>query len=333
MLNVFGPNVSTVSDQKRSWMSHNYSKFQAEGSDWQRQRKLTATPFNEQKSSLIWAESLRQACDMIEAWLPDTRGGSRSTTEDTRTLALHVLAYAGFQKSYPFASTPKDDAAPPSTYRDALSLILKNILVILVLPSVVFRIPLLPSKWKQIGWAVTEFRQYMLEQLAEEEQLITEGKPGSGTLISNLLRASRARPDWESRYEWKSTWTQSFECRRDLGEHICLQLRWPWYDCNNILAYGVLLLVAHPEAQDWIAEELYFFLDDKNIETWKYDDVFPKLKRCSAVLVGQKSHWASQWPKLLKASVKIYLSMKRFDCTIPFLVSRNTSAINLNSSR
>lgn len=26
---------------------------QAEGPDWQRQRKMTATPFNEQKSSLV----------------------------------------------------------------------------------------------------------------------------------------------------------------------------------------------------------------------------------------------------------------------------------------
>ncbi|KAF6232727.1 hypothetical protein HO173_008941 [Letharia columbiana] len=75
MLNVFGPNIST-----------------AEGSEWQRQRKLTATPFNEQKSTLTWRESLRQAGDMVDTWLPDTNGSARSTSEDTRTLVLHVLA-------------------------------------------------------------------------------------------------------------------------------------------------------------------------------------------------------------------------------------------------
>ncbi len=240
---------------------------------------------------------------MIEAWLPDKKGELRSTTEDTRTLALHVLAYAGFQKSYPFASTPKDDAAPRSTYRDALSLILKNILVILVLPSAVFRIPLLPSKWKQIGWAVTEFRQYMLEQLADEEQLITEGKPGSGTLISNLLRASRARPDEKAIMDGRAHEFKALSVDEILGNIFVFNFA--GHDTTAItLAYGVLLLVAHPEAQDWIAEELNFFLDNKDIETWKYDDVFPKLKRCSAVLVVRK---ATELP-ISQSSLKLMLT-------------------------
>lgn len=64
--------------------------------------------------------------------------------------------------------------------KNSLSVILRNILVIMVLPTKVFPIPFLPSKWSQIGWAVTEFRRYMLAQLAEEKQLVAEGKPGSG---------------------------------------------------------------------------------------------------------------------------------------------------------
>ena len=265
--------------------------MQSEGPDWQRQRKLTATPFNEQKSSLVWTESLRQAHDMVDVWLADSTAGMRSTTEDVRTLALHVLAYAGFQKSYPFTSRAKDsETHAPSTYRDALSLILKNILVILVLPPAVFQIPFLPSKWKRIGWAVDEFRQYMLKQLAEEKQLIAEGKPGSGTLVSNLVRASEARPETAGGVSGKAIMNarapefKALTVDEILGNIFLFNFA--GHDTTAIsLAYGVLLLVANPQAQDWIAEELNFWIDDDNSETWRYDEVFPKLKRCLAVLV------------------------------------------------
>ncbi|KAL9628022.1 MAG: hypothetical protein Q9204_006169, partial [Flavoplaca sp. TL-2023a] len=78
----------------------------------------------------------------------------------------------------------------PSTYRDALATILQNVLTLLVVPSQVFSLPFLPKKWAQVGWAKTTFKKYMLEQIADEKQLISEGKPGSGTLVSNLVRAS-----------------------------------------------------------------------------------------------------------------------------------------------
>ena len=51
------------------------------------------------------------------------------------------------------------------------------------------------------------------------------------------------------------------------------------------LAYSVLLLVAHPEVQDWISEELNYHLDTSQSEAWKYEEVFPKLKRCLTILV------------------------------------------------
>lgn len=71
------------------------------GADWQRQRKSTRTPFNQQNSSLVWIEVLRQADEVLQFWksleLPISR-----TAKDTRTLSLHVLSGAGFGKSYSF---------------------------------------------------------------------------------------------------------------------------------------------------------------------------------------------------------------------------------------
>ena len=230
---------------------------------------------------------------MVNIWLSaDEQEGTKNTSHDTRTLALHVLAYVGFQKSYPFQSVAKTSKMlQPSTYRDSLSIILQNVLVVIVLPTVAFRVPFLPVKWRQIGWAITDFRQHMLDQLEEEKRLISEGKPGSGTLMSNLVRASEARHDGASVGASGMTGIaeRSHEMRSLSVDEILGNIfvfNFAGHDTTAIsLAYSVLLLVAHPEIQDWIAEELNFYLQNDKSETWEYETVFPKLKRCLAILV------------------------------------------------
>ena len=257
------------------------------GPDWQRQRKLTATPFNEQKSRLVWSEALRQADDMRQSWMSYDAGGLKCTCDDVRTLALHVLAFAAFQKSYPFESTVKRDAVDrPLTYRDSLSIILNNALLIMVLPVKAFDVSFLPIKWQQIGKAVTKFRNYMLTQLADEKRLVKEGKAGSGTLMSNLVRASgEAIPVDQGTQELGS----SNELRPLTTDEILGNIfvyNFAGHDTTAIsLSYSMMLLIAHPETQDWIAEELNFHLPNESSTTWTYEEVFPKLQRCLAVLV------------------------------------------------
>ena len=240
----------------------------------------------------MWGEAARQASDMVHKWLSDQGEGSKNTSEDTRTLALHILAYVGFQKSYPFKSVAKtSEVQHPLTYRDSLAIILKNVLVVIVLPAVVFRIPLLPAKWKQIGWAITDFKKYMLDQLAEERRLVAEGRPGSGTLISNLVRASEEPENVagggdgaKSRKDGKAYEAKPLTVDEILGNIFVFNFA--GHDTTAIsLAYSVLLLVAHPEVQDWMAEELNFYIDTDKKEDWRYETTFPKLKRCLAGLV------------------------------------------------
>ncbi|KAL9020662.1 MAG: hypothetical protein Q9185_002110 [Variospora sp. 1 TL-2023] len=259
-LNVFGPNIAT-----------------ADGADWQRQRKLTAAPFNEQKSKFVWAEALRQATDMRQWWERHENGLS-STSDDTRTLALDVLAYAGFQKSYPFQGKTHQ-SNQPITYRDSLSIILQNILVIIVLPPFLFHIPFLPRRWKRIGAAVTYFTEHMHDQVAQEKGLMESGKQGSGTLISNLVRASEEVGTGTVRPNLKPLSNPEI-----LGNIFVFNFA--GHDTTAIsLAYSVLLLVAHPEVQDWIGEELRFHLRGEESNGWDYELSFPKLQRCLAVLL------------------------------------------------
>ena len=283
-LSVFGPNISTVSGAP---LYRNVAhREKAEGQDWQRQRKLTATPFNEQKSVQIWSEAIRQSSDMLQAWLSrssDTSSGLTSTSEDTRTLALHVLAFVGFQRSYPFQSKSKSTFvdAKSMTYRDSLALILKNAIVVMVLPQAAFSIPFLPNSWKQIGWAIQSFREYMMGQLVEERRLVREGRPGTGTLVSNLVRAGEGAGDS------KTGSLKPLSESEILGNIFVFNFA--GHDTTAIsMAYAMLLLVAHPEVQDWISEEVRFYLKNPDPQSWVYSEAFPRLKRCLAVLVSRR---------------------------------------------
>ncbi|KAA8572233.1 hypothetical protein EYC84_002859 [Monilinia fructicola] len=267
-LNVFGPNIST-----------------AEGSDWQRQRKLTATPFNEQKSPLVWNESFHQAEDMLKSWSSQSRHGTNATPDDTRTLALHVLAYVAFQKSYPFGSISHHtiQGQDSLTYRDSISIILENALLIMVLPEKMFNLPFLPRRSQQVGWAINSFRNYMASQVEAEKKLIRNGMSGTGNLVSNLVRASN---------DSKSTSLDHSEDNKfkpltnaEILGNIFV-FNFAGHDTTAIsLSYSILLLVANPQVQDWIHEEIEYYVRDQDSKALAYSELFPKLKRSLAVLL------------------------------------------------
>ena len=54
----------------------------------------------------------------------------------------------------------------------------------------------------------------------------------------------------------------------------------------NTLATSLVLLAANPECQAWLVEEVQHVLGNSGgMEDWKYDECFPNLKRCLAVMV------------------------------------------------
>ena len=45
---------------------------------------------------------------MVDSWLSSAGAPVKTTSEDIRILALHVVAYAGFERCYPFETLPKN---------------------------------------------------------------------------------------------------------------------------------------------------------------------------------------------------------------------------------
>ena len=137
-VNIFGRSVLTT-----------------EGQAWRHHRKIVGPPFGERNNRLVWKESLHQAELMLKSWTGSRGESSKTITElgaDTMRLSLHVISRAGFgvQLSWPgvddsVLTSGKSDSSGPinrdglenghtMTYTDALSTMLHNIFLLIVVP-------------------------------------------------------------------------------------------------------------------------------------------------------------------------------------------------------
>ena len=228
-----------------------------------------------------------QARDMAHSWVEQGAEGTRETVADTATLALHVLTSVGFGLSYPFHHGVRDLSDGHSmTYRDALSMCLRNIIAFAILPKKALSLPFLPKRLRSLGVAVREFQTYMNEMLAHERHIAAKREQGSGNLMGSLVRASE---EAQKSSDVKESFRLGFTDEEIFGNIFVFNLAGHETTANT-LATSLMLLAAHPECQNWLIEEIHHVLDKSgDSEDWKYDESFPKLKRCLAIMVWPRS--------------------------------------------
>lgn len=260
---------------------------QVEGHEWKRHRKITAAAFTEQCNGIAWKETLQQAEDMLKCWTTNDLEGNNYSAKDVRTLSLNVLARAVFNRSYSFYTAPHPPkTGGPASYRETLCTILDNTLLIMVLHPTLLSLSLMPRRWRKIGRAIVEFKRFMSVLVDEERRLIVQGTPSSGNMISSLLKTPRlSSKDLQELNQGSGDRSGALTESEIFGN--IFMYNFAGHDTTaNTLAYGVVLLAAHPEVQDWIHEEICHVVKDERSELWDYEETFPRLKRCMAVLVS-----------------------------------------------
>ncbi|KAL5326658.1 hypothetical protein ACEPPN_004346 [Leptodophora sp. 'Broadleaf-Isolate-01'] len=258
-LELFGPNVDTLN-----------------GEAWQRHRRLTTPPFNERNSSLVWRESITQTKGMIKSWISTGCEGVSKTTGDTMTLALHVLTAAGFGKSYDFeGGVTKLSGDHKLSYKDALRAILSNIFISYLVKSNQTPAYIPNTTVTEVGTALTEFRQYMEEMIDEEKAKIGTAL-ANDNLMSVLVHASES----DTRGDERGGLTKD----EMLGNLFIYNLA--GHDTTaNTIGYAIYLMASEPRWQVWIREELdSVFGGQTGLGEDDYENAFPKLKRCLAVM-------------------------------------------------
>ena len=274
MLDIFGPNVGTV-----------------EGQDWQRHRKITGAVFNEQTYETVWAESLRQANGMLQWWTSQQANPIKTTAKDVRTLSLNVLAHVGFRKTYPFnGKVENTDTREALSFRQTLCFVLDNALLTMLVPARFLRLPFLPFKWRQVGEAIDSLRHHMMALYNEEASSAAQDPREPANLMRRMTQASK-QATHEAHTDVKNSRTTHLAPKRvGLTTEEIFGNIFVYYFAGHdttaaVFAYTMYLLAGHPEVQDWLAEELQQVLPSDDNSQWRYEDLFPRLNRCLAVMV------------------------------------------------
>ncbi|KAI1626444.1 cytochrome P450, family 5, subfamily A [Exophiala viscosa] len=289
MLNIYGENVDTVN-----------------GKLWDRHRKITVPPFNEQNSALVWRESAEQADQMLEVW--SGKASVTSTQPDIHAVALNVLCGAGFglHSSFVDATVDRDAQSRDPTkrladpkrqrlgYRESLQMLLANILPLVILGLTKrSRFPewLYFGSLAKLSIAYDEFKGYMGEMLAREKMAFEQGDLTRHNLMSALVRASMSEqpPPGSSSNEHsmkgptKSTLTSGFTDDEVYGNLFIFNLA--GHDTTAAtLHFAITLLAADPRWQSWIAEEIDAVRNADGTGTFYYEETFPKLTRVLALM-------------------------------------------------
>lgn len=282
-LDVFGKNVDSVNKD-----------------EWQRHRKITAPSFNERnvslicytpksiihqgsqlmlrQSSIVWAESLHQSSGLLSRWTSTVGLEISSTHNDSLTLALNVILGAGFGKSSDFDSVTSPGPGHLLSFKQSLHTILQKFIAVIFAASLTSKLDfLIPDKYNTVGIAIREFKQYLVEMVAEERASLTAGNPEKHTLVSALMRAS----DLEE-IQGKGKNTLSVE---EIYGNLFM-FSFAGHDTTaNTLSYALILLAANEKALSWMKEEISAVVGGSDPEDWEYEKIFPQLKRCLAVMV------------------------------------------------
>lgn len=221
---------------------------------------------------------------MLQYW---TSHDKKSIPHDTARLALHVLTGAGFGMTYQFrGSLDVPGKGFRFTYRDALDIAMSDVILLMVVPKIVYSLPsgCLPEKLGKYKAAVDEFKRYLVDMVDAAKARAVLGEPAHPDLLNTLVQKSQeADQDLKSEAQGKNGLSDE-----EIYGNLFMFSFAGHETTANALAYSVYLFAAFPEMQEWVAEEVREVLaGQESIETLEYEVLFPRLKRCFAVMVCQ----------------------------------------------
>ncbi|KAJ4351427.1 uncharacterized protein N0V89_006769 [Didymosphaeria variabile] len=223
----------------------------------------------------VWQETLRQTCAMISYWCDQSAAGIPNVQRDARTVTMNVLASTVFRETYDFvgsANLKVSNLSTAESFRDALLLVHHYIIHLMVIPYRYLLGPWVPGKLSKIGFAAFNLEQIMTKVVAEEKAAIEDGKPGSGGLITSLVRTI----DHISK-------RGALTLKEMLGNIFLINFA--GLDTTaNVLAFMIIRIAGEPDIQDWLYEEITTLTEGRPVQDWEYE-LFPKFKRCYAVFL------------------------------------------------
>lgn len=263
------------------------------GEDWQRHRRIVNPAFREQNNKLVWDESARQARQMMK--VVDASSDKVRTMLNVRNdcvlIAMHVLSAAGFGHVHDFDGGFRQISEGHTTsLAESLKFLLQNILFGILFKNVVMFRWIFPSLYRQVNDMTREFTQYMKEIIAYNRAITQGGGNSNGAdIVSALVEADEAaKREHNSTSKGISGKPMYLTDAELLGDLYIFNLA-GFETTANALTYTIPFLAANPEIQDWLGEEIDAVFKGRDMEKLEYEEVYPALVRCLALMVGSRS--------------------------------------------
>lgn len=210
-------------------------------------------------------------------------------------MALDVLMAAGFGMTDAFRSTlDTKKGGFDMSYRDALYTCMSDVFMVFIVPSAVFSLPFLPKRLANYKAAISNFKRYLRNLVSETKaQIKAEGGHSScgnsqdASLIRTLVARAQGPCEAKVHGDGSSSLPANILDDSEIYGNLFMFSFAGHETMAMTLAYAVYLFAAFPEWQEWVGAEINLvFATHNNIDTLDYHELFPKLKRCRAVMVS-----------------------------------------------
>ncbi|XMA16215.1 hypothetical protein WAI453_009006 [Rhynchosporium graminicola] len=266
------------------------------GPDWQRHRRITASPFNERCFKLVWDESIRQTQQLMAYWSENGAAGSKNTTEDLTEVALNILVLAAFGESRDSRGSQeneleamgqkksRNDVDVEMSSGESISLLASQVRLLTVIPRWFFALPasFMPTQnLKQLVTARVNLDQQMKEMIGNKKAEIARGESTDASFLSVLVSKSN-----EAQHEKHAIGSSGGGLSEDEIYGNLFFFHIAGHETSaGVLAYAVHLLAAFPEWQRWVHEEVdAIYKPHIDVGKMEYKETSPKLKRCLAIM-------------------------------------------------
>ena len=270
-----------------------------EGAYWRHHRKITSPPFTEKNNYLVWQESLHQAQSMMAGWMgknPENSGPLKTIASEAMRLSLHVISRAGFGVRLGWPHEETDEELPEGhtlSYKDALSGLLENIIVVMLTPSLMLKYsPLKIHKHAQeafVEWGKYMREMYHAKRVEVKAGQTREGMDLMGALVKGAgLTTESLNSDGKADPEKADPKKQLLTDEEILGNAFVFILAGHETAANTI-HFSILFLAMRWSSQKRLQDDLDAILGDKPTSEWDYDTDMPKLfgSMCGAVMNEQ----------------------------------------------
>ena len=292
----------------RHGLSHtccmSYSKVSAQnvisvnGEDWQRHRRIVNPAFQEQNNKLVWSETIRQTQALLNTWVK--KGGSalvEDVSRDCGLIALHVLSAAGFGQKHDFEGGFREiPSGHTSSFLETMRYLLAKSVNIMLFGQIDLPDWILPQAVQIAKNHSKDFQLYMRESIAYTRGVLQGvATEKTANMILGLIKANET-----AKQEQKADSTQlhakpNYLTDDELLGNLFILNVAGFETTANALTYTILYLAAHSEVQAWLQEEVDALEKEHgDVGSWDYEQTFPKLTRCVAVMVCLPSDTGSE---------------------------------------